>query len=129
MPTLLIHHVAIICSSLEASKKFYVDALGFKIIRENYRQDQDSWKVDLDIDGRAQIELFWFKNPPPRVTSPEACGLHHLTFRVYWLEPLLEYLEKDHGIKAGPVRNDDYTGRRFTTVFDPDGLPIELYED
>ena len=33
-----IHHVALICSDYQASRHFYVDLLGFEIIRENYRE-------------------------------------------------------------------------------------------
>lgn len=32
-----IHHVAVIVSDYEASKDFYVNKLGFRIIRENHR--------------------------------------------------------------------------------------------
>ena len=32
-----VHHIAIIGSNYEKSKHFYVDLLGFSIIRENYR--------------------------------------------------------------------------------------------
>ena len=32
-----IHHIAIIVSDYEASKDFYVNKLGFQIVRENYR--------------------------------------------------------------------------------------------
>ena len=34
-----VHHIAIIGSDYEKSKHFYVDLLGFSIIRENYRQN------------------------------------------------------------------------------------------
>ena len=33
-----IHHVAIIASDYEKSRHFYVDLLGFEVIRENYRE-------------------------------------------------------------------------------------------
>ena len=124
---LSIHHVAIICSNLEASKRFYVEALGFKIIQEVYREARDSWKVDLDIDGRSQIELFSFPSPPPRVNNPEAQGLRHLAFQVQNLDDALNHLSQ-FNILAEPIRIDEYTGKRFTFVKDPDNLPIEFYE-
>ena len=37
-----IHHIAIIGSDYEKSKHFYVDLLGFKVIRENYRKERNS---------------------------------------------------------------------------------------
>ena len=33
------------------------------------------------------------------------------------------------GVFVEPIRVDELTGKRFTFFADPDGLPIELYED
>ena len=49
-----VHHIAIIGSNYEQSKHFYVDLLGFSIVRENYRPERDDYKIDLQLDG---IEL------------------------------------------------------------------------
>ena len=38
-----IHHIAIIGSNYEASKKFYVDLLGFQVIQENYREERQDY--------------------------------------------------------------------------------------
>ena len=124
---LSVHHVAIISSNLEAAKRFYVEALGLQIIGEHFREARNSWKIDLKIDDRTQIELFTFPNPPTRVTNPEACGLRHLAFQVDDLDATLAHL-KSFSIEAEPVRVDEYTDKRFTFVKDPDGLPIEFYE-
>lgn len=51
------HHIAIIGSDYEKSKKFYVDILGFEVIRENYREDRKDYKIDLR-QGNIEIELF-----------------------------------------------------------------------
>ena len=32
------------------------------------------------------------------------------------------------GIETEPVRTDDFTGKKMTFFFDPDGLPLELHE-
>ena len=68
----------IILQSLEAimrqSKHFYVDLLGFKIIRENYRKERDDYKIDMAC-GLQEIELFIIKNAPARVNYPEALGI------------------------------------------------------
>ena len=55
-----IHHIAIIGSDYEQSKHFYVDLLGFKIIRENYRKERDDYKIDMAC-GLQEIELFIIK--------------------------------------------------------------------
>ncbi|WP_300351681.1 VOC family protein [Clostridium sp.] len=121
-----IHHVAIIASNYEKSKEFYVDILGLEVIREVYREERDSYKLDLKI-GDSQVELFSFKNSPKRPSYPEACGLRHLAFEVLDIEKEVNELKK-RGIKVEPIRIDEFTNRKFTFFFDPDDLPIELYE-
>ncbi|MDZ5254417.1 VOC family protein [Clostridium sp. LIBA-8841] len=121
-----IHHVAIIASDYEKSKNFYVNILGLEIIREVYREERDSFKLDLKI-GECQIELFSFKNPPKRPSYPEACGLRHLAFKVDDIKLEVENL-LSNGIEVEDIRVDELTGKRFTFFSDPDGLPIELYE-
>lgn len=125
--TLSIHHVAVICSDLSAAKHFYVSVLGFRILRETYRETRDSWKIDLDIDGKSQIELFTFPHSPARSTNPESLGLRHLAFAVDHLEPVIERLTHA-GIVFEPIRLDELTNKRFFFTKDPDGLPIEFYE-
>ena len=122
-----IHHVAIICSDYERSRRFYVDVLGLEIIAENYREERQSYKLDLTVGGRYQIELFSFPDVPPRVSGPEAAGLRHLAFEVEDVHRAAAALS-GHGITVEPVRVDEYTGKRFTFFADPDGLPLEIYE-
>lgn len=122
-----IHHVAIIVSNYEISKKFYVDVLGFKVLKETYREDRDSYKLDLIIGNDYQIELFSFPNPPERVDSPEATGLRHLAFEVNSIEKTIEYLNSQN-VVTEPIRVDNITGKRFTFFKDPDSLPLEIYE-
>jgi len=121
-----IHHIAIIVSNYEISKSFYVNVLGFKVIRENYREDRNSYKLDLKI-GDSEIELFSMDECPKRLTRPEACGLRHLAFYVDNIEEVIEELNLN-GIITEPIRIDEYTGKKFTFFSDPDGLPLELHE-
>jgi glyoxylase I family protein len=121
------HHIAIICSQYQRSKRFYVDLLGFKVIAEHYRASRQSYKCDLALPGGHCIELFSFPNPPPRPSYPEACGLRHLALAVSQLDEAKRFLES-HRIIVEPIRRDEYTNKRFTFFADPDGLPIELYE-
>lgn len=122
-----IHHIAIICSDYEVSKKFYTEILGLKIIREVFREERNSYKLDLALNGNYIIELFSFPNPPKRISQPEARGLRHLAFEVNNLEECIESLIQK-GIKTESIRLDPYTQKRFSFFSDPDGLPIELYE-
>jgi len=122
-----IHHIAIICSDYAVSKAFYVEILGFSIIKETYRSERESYKLDLALSGIYCIELFSFPNPPHRISGPEAAGLRHLAFEVENLDKAIDHLSKNQ-VMSDPVRIDDITGKRFTFFSDPDGLPLELYE-
>lgn len=127
MQTVGIHHIAIICSDYDRSKHFYVNLLGFPIIREVYRAARQSYKLDLQVGNHTQLELFSFPQPPQRLQFPEACGLRHLAFAVPDLdEAIAELIAK--GIEVEPVRVDELTDKRFTFFKDPDNLPLELYE-
>lgn len=122
-----IHHIAIICSNYEVSKKFYTEVLGLTIIQEIYRSERQSYKLDLALNGNYVIELFSFPNPPKRVSRPEASGLRHLAFAVDNLEVVINHLNQNQ-IISEPIRIDEFTGKRFTFISDPDDLPIEFYE-
>jgi glyoxylase I family protein len=122
-----VHHIAIICSNYQQSKHFYTEVLGLAILQEHYRQERDSYKLDLALNGTYVIELFSFPNPPQRPSRPEAAGLRHLAFAVADVVASVDRLQQQ-GVVCEPVRVDEYTGRRFTFFADPDGLPLELYE-
>jgi glyoxylase I family protein len=122
-----VHHIAIICANYGVSKDFYTRVLGLEVIAETYREERDSYKLDLKVGEHYQIELFSFPQPPPRASRPEAAGLRHLAFEVDDIDASVKYLN-DHGIVTEPVRIDELTGKRFTFFADPDGLPLELYE-
>lgn len=122
-----IHHVAIICSDYEKSKQFYVDVLGFSIIKETFRKERNSYKLDLQVGESDQIELFSFPNPPQRVSNPEACGLRHLAFEVNDIQESVARLQAK-GIPVEEIRIDEITGKKFTFFRDPDNLPLEFYE-
>ena len=77
-----VHHIAIICSNYEKSKEFYTQILELTIIREVYREQRQSYKLDLALNDEYIIELFSFPNPPHRSSRPESCGLRHLAFSV-----------------------------------------------
>ena len=123
-----IHQVAIICSDYATSKRFYTEVLGLRPIAETYREARRSFKLDLAIPGGGQIELFSFPGSPRRPSYPEACGLRHLAFSVPDIDACVTGIQ-NAGVFVEPIRVDELTGKRFTFFADPDGLPIELYED
>jgi glyoxylase I family protein len=127
LPLLRIHHIAIISADYARSKRFYTEVLGLRVLREVYREARQSWKLDLALGEQYVIELFSFPEPPPRPTRPEAAGLRHLAFAVSDIEATVRHLTT-HGVPSEPIRTDEFTGRRFTFIEDPDGLPLEFYE-
>ena len=122
-----IHHIAIICSDYEKSKHFYTQVLGFEIVQEIYREERQSYKLDLALNGNYVVELFSFPNPPKRLSQPEACGLRHLAFEVDAIETTRAHLLSQN-ITSEEIRTDEYTNKRFFFISDPDNLPIEFYQ-
>ena len=122
-----VHHIAIIAGDYQRSKTFYTEVLGLEIVREVYREERDSFKLDLALNGQYIIELFSFPGAPERPSRPEAQGLRHLAFGVENLDHAIAGISSS-GVMPEPVRTDPYTGKRFTFFADPDGLPLELYE-
>ena len=122
-----VHHIAIICSDYDKSKRFYTEILGFEIEREVFREGRNSYKLDLALNGQYIIELFSFPDPPKRPSRPESTGLRHIAFQVDDIELAIAQLQKKR-IETEPIRIDEFTGKKFTFFSDPDDLPIELYE-
>ena len=77
-----IHHVAIIGSDYEKSKHFYVDLLGFDVIRENYRAEREDYKIDLQL-ADCEIELFIMKFGNAGFNDRRACFRSCTTRRNY----------------------------------------------
>ena len=120
------HHIAVISSSWEQAKEFYIHKLGFTLTREVYRPAQNDYLRMLTL-GDTTLELFIRPDAPQRVNNPEAMGLRHLAFRVEDIDPVVSWLN-GMGIETEPVREDMVNGGRFTFFKDPDGLPLELHE-
>ena len=120
------HHLAIIASDYARAKAFYVDTLGFEVLRENFRAERGDWKLDLRF-GESELELFVIPGAPARPSYPEALGLRHLAFFVEDVDAAVARLA-EKGVACEPVRLDPYTNRRMTFFHDPDGLPLELHE-
>lgn len=122
-----VHHIAIICSDYQKSKHFYTEILGLTILQEIYREERDSYKLDLALNNEYIVELFSFPNPSERPSRPEACGLRHLAFEVNDIEQTRDFLVQNN-ISSETIRIDEFTAKRFFFITDPDKLPIEFYE-
>ena len=120
------HHIAIICSDRDKALEFYMNKLGFAMIREVERPQQGDILIMLQ-QGETVLELFIRSDAPQRVDDPEALGLRHLAFHVENMDEAVAWLNS-RGVETEPVRNDTINGGRFTFFRDPDGLPLELNE-
>ena len=123
-----IHHIAILTDDYLTSKRFYTEILGFEVIRETYRAERDSYKLDLAIAGTYQIELFSFPEYRERGSWPEAKGLRHLAFAVGDVAAAAAEL-REKGVDVQEVRVDALTNKKFLFFTDPNGQPLELYEE
>ncbi|MEP7142415.1 MAG: VOC family protein [Ferruginibacter sp.] len=122
-----IHHVAILTGDYERSKHFYTYVLGFVPLKETYREERQSYKLDLSINGQYQVELFSFPEFKERASFPEQKGLRHLAFAVDNIDSAVaELIEK--GVEVQGIRTDELTNKRFCFFYDPNGQPLELYE-
>jgi glyoxylase I family protein len=122
-----IHHIAIIATDYERSTLFYTRVLGFELLSEVFRAERDSWMGKLAMNGEYIVELFSFPEPAVRPTWPEATGLRHLAFEVDDVEETLAELDAA-GVRHEELRVDPHTSKAMAFFFDPDGLPLELYE-
>ncbi|QOR40453.1 VOC family protein [Billgrantia diversa] len=128
LPLSGVHHIALITADYPRAKCFYIEVLGADVISETYRAERDSYKLDLRLPGGIHLELFSFPEPPARQSYPEACGWRHLALATTDLDACMKLLQA-RGARAEPIRIDALTGSRFTFMSDPDGTPIELYEE
>ena len=122
-----IHHIAIIAGDYERSKRFYTEVLGFTIIKETFRKERNSYKLDLAINGIYSIELFSFPNNRERASFPESKGLRHLALAVDSVAVAVSELMA-HGVVVQSIRTDEITNKQFCFFYDPNGQPLELYE-
>ncbi|MEO6731036.1 MAG: VOC family protein [Ferruginibacter sp.] len=122
-----IHHVAILTDDYERSKDFYINVLGFVALKETYRAERDSYKLDLEINGQYQIELFSFPDFKERASFPEQKGLRHLAFAVENIGQSVDELIAK-GVEVQGIRIDELTNKKFCFFNDPNGQPLELYE-
>ena len=120
------HHIAIIVSDYEKAREFYIEKLGFSLVREVWREEQQDYLRMLRL-GETCLELFVKPDAPDRVTNPEAMGLRHLAFHVENVEEAAAWLN-GMGIETENIREDRVNGGRFTFFRDPDGLPLEIHE-
>ena len=121
-----VHHIAIIVSDYEKSKDFYVNKLGFQVIREEHRAVQNDIKLEVQL-GNCMLEIFKKADPAENPGKPNRCGVWHLCFYAPDLEKTIAELNAV-GIETDPIMVNASNGKRICFFYDPDGLPLELHE-
>ena len=121
-----LHHLAITVSDYEKSKDFYVNKLGFGIVREEFRQPQNDIKLEVQL-GNCTIEIFGKKDPAPSTAKATQCGVWHVCFHAPDLEKTIAELNAV-GIAVDPIMINASNGKRIAFFYDPDGLALELHE-
>ncbi len=118
-----IHHVALKATDLERMADFYQQALGFK---RGMRLDFEdgTYLIQMDLNG-VQVELFG--GGKTKAEDSEAVGYTHLAFTVDDVDAEYERL-KGLGCEfyIEPVT---VQGLRVAFFRDPDGNPIELFQE
>ncbi|MGZ3584764.1 MAG: VOC family protein [Ktedonobacterales bacterium] len=117
-------HLALRVSDLARAKRFYVDTLGFGLMRETPET------VLMEANGM----LIALLGPAEQTSAadrfdPFRVGLDHLALAIAdagELEALREQLDAagvpNHGIEPDPA-----TGATYISFYDPDGIAWELY--
>ncbi len=121
-----VHHIAIIVSDYERSRDFYVNKLGFSVIREEHRAAQQDIKLEVQL-GNCMLEIFGKQAPARNPGKPDRCGMWHLCFHAPRLEETIAQLNA-MGIPTDPIMINASNGKRICFFYDPDGLPLELHE-
>jgi methylmalonyl-CoA/ethylmalonyl-CoA epimerase len=127
-----INHIAIVVSDLEASMRFWVDALGLELSHKETVASQGVEVAFLPI-GDSKIELLQpidNESGVARYLEKRGSGLHHLCVEVENIVATLAKLEAADVqlINEEPVVGSD--GRKFAFIHpkSANGVLLELYE-
>lgn len=135
-----ISFVAIHVSDLERSKRFYVEALGFRPISHLLVEGRSPSAVELGLDELRTEGLFverdgmrvqlQHQNLPDEHALPairRQMGLSHFGIRVADMDESLELVRRHGGSTPEQHRhkNEQY-GSEVARVLDPDGVRMEL---
>jgi catechol 2,3-dioxygenase-like lactoylglutathione lyase family enzyme len=133
-------HVGICVSDLEASVRFYTEALGFEVAEGHTIGSEFGRLMDIDgplvlhsqflSNGGVRIELLRFETPEgsgPRERRPMTqFGLTHLSMRVDDVAGVAERVRAYGGTVVEDTRTTLAESLDFLYCTDPDGTRIEL---
>jgi catechol 2,3-dioxygenase-like lactoylglutathione lyase family enzyme len=144
MSAATLHHVGLTVSDLDASLRFWGDALGMQTVVRQERQGgyleaivrepgAHVLQAQLELpEGGARVELFQYVAPEGETVHarPRDVGFAHVAVRCTDLDDRLERLLAAGGEAFGDVIEVDAgvnAGARAVYVRDPDGHVLELF--
>ena len=128
MPTQM-HHIGIEVSDLARSEAFYVELLGFRKLREHHFVDTDRALVFLELGGVC-VELLGGGEHTPYVEAPGIqCGYKHLALVTEDVDGDVARVQAaGYTVRLAPT-DIPLVNARIAFVEDPDGIPIELWQN
>lgn len=142
-----VHHHGFTVSDLDASLRFYRDALGLEVVRISERSNLPSYDHILgfrDVKLKVALlshpvnefllELFQYTNPPAekRKLSNHFVGSSHVAFEVEDIDATYGILTKSGFGAINPPIDIVRDGRkvaRAVYALDPDGISVELFQE
>src|SRR5215203_6401054 len=82
VPTGGVDHLALICSDLEATVRFYTEILGMRLTKVMQNRDEPtSTHIFLDMGGGNQLAFFDFPEKGPARTIRGVGSMHHVALK------------------------------------------------
>lgn len=122
-----IHHIALTVRNLEESARFYIDHFGYVQVLNFEREDMKAKAVHLQGEYMT-LELWQFRAMQPVECLQDLAvqGIRHLAFAVDDLEVAVARF-REKGVQCTSPQHGA-SGHRYVFLTDPDGIPLELYE-
>lgn len=115
-----VHHLALICSSIERTIEFYTDVLGFPLTHLFQNRDlPSSTHFFFDIGNGNQLAFFDFPELGLEPTRESLGAMHHIAISVYEDK----FTEIRQRLDARGINYADHGSLYFR---DPDGALIEI---
>lgn len=116
-------HTAIWVSDLEATKAFYIDALGLEHSWDFVGPDG---ATNYYVTGEADAEI-QFKHDPDTETHVNPSGIDHIAVSVEDTDEVLDRMVTETGCQVidGPT-SVEAAGVRVAFIQDPDGYVVEI---
>jgi glyoxylase I family protein len=121
-------HVALNCTDMAATERFYIEHFGFRRARVI---DLGEDKIIFLKSGSMYLELFHATSvlPAPQAEQdgPAWPGVRHLAFQVSDVDAKLAEMGAEAQVTLGPLAFDSFIpGWKTAWVRDPDGLIVEI---